>query len=264
MKRVLLILSMLLILTLTACSGIASTPTPLPTVSLAPVSTGGSSAGVVAASAEVVPLRTAQLSFPAVGRVKSVDVKVGDQVTAGQSLVTLDTTLLEARVREAEANLSLAQVQLDYLKRLGTDQHNLDSAQADVDRAQALLDSAKATLDSQSALTAPFDGTIVSVDVEAGETVVPGRVLVLLGDLSRYKIETTDLSENNVARVKVGQTVNVSVDALGKTFTGKVAEIALVSSTLGGDVVFTVTIELDEQPQGLLWGMSAKVEIQAE
>ena len=264
MKRVLLILSMLLILTLTACSGIASTPTPLPTVSLAPVSTGGSSAGVVAASAEVVPLRTAQLSFPAVGRVKSVDVKVGDQVTAGQSLVTLDTTLLEARVREAEANLSLAQVQLDYLKRLGTDQHNLDSAQADVDRTQALLDSAKATLDSQSALNAPFDGTIVSVDVEAGETVVPGRVLVLLGDLSRYKIETTDLSENDVARVKVGQTVNVSIDALGKTFTGKVAEIALVSSTLGGDVVFTVTIELDEQPQGLLWGMSAKVEILAK
>ena len=115
-----------------------------------------------------------------------------------------------------------------------------------------------------AALVAPFDGTIISVDVAAGETVVPGRVAVLLGDLSKYQIETTDLSERDVARVKVGQTVNVSIEALGETFTGKVTSIALVSSTLGGDVVYTVTIELDEQPQGLLWGMSADVEIQIE
>jgi hypothetical protein len=41
-----------------------------------------------------------------------------------------------------------------------------------------------------------------------------------------------------------------------------VTGIALVSSTLGGDVVYTVTIDLDEKPQGLLWGMSADVKIQ--
>ncbi len=67
-----------------------------------------------------------------------------------------------------------------------------------------------------------------------------------------------------MTRVKIGQAVNISIEALGQTFTGKVAEIALVSSTLGGDVVYAVTIELDEQPAGLLWGMSADVEIQAE
>jgi HlyD family secretion protein len=264
MKRVLLILSMLLILTLTACSGIASTPTPLPTVSLDTTSPSGSSAQAVTASAEVVPIREAQLSFPTIGRVKSMDVKVGDKVQAGQSLVTLDTTLLEARVREAEANLSAAKIQLSYLKRIGTDERNLDSAQADVERAQALLDSVKATLASQSALAAPFDGTIVSVNVEAGETVVPGRVVIVVGDLSHYQIKTTDLSERDVTRVKVGQPATVSIEALGQEFNGKVTEIALTSSTLGGDVVFTVTIELDGQPQGLLWGMSADVNIQTQ
>ena len=261
MKR--LIIPILLILTLTACSG-ATTPTPLPTVALDTTSPSGSNPDAITASAEILPVRTAQLAFPAAGRVKSVDVKAGDKITAGQTLITLDTALLLARVREAEANLSIAQIQLDYLDRVGTDERNMDAAKADVERAQALVDSAKATLANQSALVAPFDGTIISVDVEAGETVVPGRVLILVADLSTYQIKTTDLSEIDVTRVQVGQTVSVSIEALGETFTGKVTSIALISSTLGGDVVFTVTIDFDTQPAGLLWGMSADVEIETK
>ena len=264
MKR-LITVHCLLITLLTACSALpSSSPTPLPTVALDSPSPNESSADGLTASGVVVPLRTAQLAFPAIGRVKTVDVKVGDKVKTGQTLVTLDTALLEARVREAEANLAAAEIQVKFLKRVGTDERNLESAEADVERAQALLDSAKATLESQASLAAPFDGTVVSVDVAIGETVVPGRVIMVLGDLSHYRIETTDLSERDVTRVKVGQAVNISIEALGETFTGKVAEIALVSSTLGGDVVFTVTIELDKQPEGLRWGMSADVEIQAE
>lgn len=260
-----LTLTLLLVLTLTACSSLpASSPTPLPTIALAPVSTDGLSTGAITASAVIVPARQAQLSFPAVGRIKSVEVQVGDKVKAGEALAYLDTALLEARVREAESNLAAAEVQVAFLKRVGTDERNLDSAEADVERAQALLDSAKATLAYQSSLIAPFDGTIVRVDVAAGETAVPGRVAILLGDLSYYKIETTDLSERDVTRIKIGQAAQIRIEALGQEFSGRVTDIALISSTLGGDVVFTVTIELDEQPKGLLWGMSADVEIQVE
>jgi RND family efflux transporter MFP subunit len=258
-----LIFPLILILALTACSA-GATPTPLPTVALDTNSQSGSDPDVVTASAEIAPVRDAQLSFPAIGTVKTVDVKVGDKVSAGQTLVTFDTALLEARVREAEAGVSLAEVQLAYLKRVGTDQRNLDSAQADIEASQARLDSAKAALASQSALNAPFDGTIVSVEVERGETVTPGRVIVLLADFSHFQVKTTDLSERDVTRVKVGQPVNISIEALGDTFTGKVSEISLVSSTLGGDVVYAVTIEFDSQPAGLLWGMSADVEIQTK
>jgi multidrug efflux pump subunit AcrA (membrane-fusion protein) len=260
MKR--LIIPILLILTLTACSGGA--PTPLPTVVLDTAPASDAPAGAITASAVVVPLQEARLSFPSIGRVQSVDVKVGDQVQAGQALVHIDTSLLEARVREAEANVAAAEIQVKYLKRVGTDERFLESAEADVERAQALLDSAKAMLESQAALAAPFDGTVVTVDVAPGETVVPGRAVILLGDLSKYQIETTDLSERDVTRVKVGQPVRVFIEALNQDFTGKVVKIDLISSTLGGDVVFTVTVELDKQPQGLLWGMSADVEIQTE
>jgi RND family efflux transporter MFP subunit len=258
---------MITALSLSACTATASTPTAIPTVSLdsnnnSSSSAQSSDANSVSAKAVIVPVNDAQLSFSAVGRVTSVEVKAGDKVTAGQTLVKLDTTILEAKVKEAEAGVQAADAQIRYLNRLATDPLHYESAQADLERAQALLDSAKAVLASQSTLTAPFDGTIVSVDINPAETVVPGQVVIVLGDLSKYQIETTDLSERDVTRVQTGQSAKVFIEALNEEFTGKVIDVDRVSSTLGGDVVFKVTIELDQQPQGLLWGMSADVQIQ--
>ena len=250
---------------LSACASIAATPTPIPTVVLSnnnsSSSTQSSDGDAVSASASIIPVKKAELSFANVGRVKAVHVKVGDQVKSGQVLVELDTTLLEAKVKEAEANVAVAQVQVNYLKRVGTDEVHLESAQAEADRAQALLDSANTTLATQSKLVAPFDGTIVLVDISPAETVVPGGVVITMGDFSTLQVETKDLSERDVPRVQIGQTANVFVEALGEEFPGKVVDISRISSTVGGDVVFKVTIDLDPQPQGLLWGMSADVNI---
>lgn len=265
MKKKYFIVSVVIALFLSACASTAQ-PTAIPTVSLDDGNTAtnsqSSDSDSVSASAIIVPVNDARLSFSAVGRVTAVDVKVGDRVTAGQILVTLDTTIQEARVREAEANLLAAQVQLKYNKRLGLDEVHLETSEAEVARTQALVDSAKAVLASQSTLVAPFDGTIVSLDIAPAETVVPGSVVIVLGDLSGYEIETTDLSERDVTRVHVGQPVTVFIEALGEEFSGKVADVARISTTLGGDVVYKVTIQLDDQPEGLLWGMSADVEIQ--
>ena len=260
-----LLIIIVIALLLTAC-GSASTPTAIPTVSLddngSPSNNQSSDANSISAAAVVVPPNEARLSFSTVGRVTSLDVKVGDKVTAGQILVALDTAIQEAGVRQAEANLLAAQIQVKYQKRLGVDEVHIQTAEAEVARAQALLDSANAVLTSQSTLLAPFDGTIVSVDISPAETVVPGQVVIVLGDLSNYQIETTDLSERDVIRVQIGQPAKIFIEALNEEFTGKVIDVDRVSSTLGGDVVYTVTIELDTQPQGLLWGMSADVQIE--
>lgn len=252
-------------LVLSACGATASTPTAIPTVSLdnnnSSNATQSSDANAVSASAIIVPVKDARLSFSAVGRVTEVNVEVGDQVSAGDVLVQLDTAMLEAKVKEAEAGVAAADAQIRYLNRLATDPLHYESAQADLERAQALLDSAKVTLASQSTLTAPFDGTVISVDIAPAETVVPGQVVIVLGDLTRYQVETTDLSERDVTRVQVGQPAKVFIEALNDEFTGKVTDIDRVSSTLGGDVIFKVTVDLDQQPQRLLWGMSADVQI---
>jgi RND family efflux transporter MFP subunit len=262
-----LLIFVITILILTAC-GSASTPTAIPTISLddngSPSNNQSSAAAdSISAAAVVVPPNEARLSFSTIGSVTSVGVKVGDQVTAGQTLVTLDTTIQEASVRQAEANLLAAQIQVNYQKRLGVDEVHIQTAEAEVERARALLDSANAVLKSQSTLLAPFDGTVVAVDISPAETVTPGQIVIVLGDLSNYQIETTDLSERDVIRVQRGQPAKIFIEALNEEFSGNVIDVDRVSSTLGGDVVYTVTIELDTQPKGLLWGMSADVQIEA-
>ena len=262
MKKIHLIVFIILALALilTACSSSSSTPTAIPTVVL---SANPAASNALTASGQVVPVQHVQLSFPLTGIAKTVEVKAGDMVTANQTLATLDTTVQEAQVREDEADVAKAQTQVDLLKRLGTtSQEDLDGAQADVDHAQAIVDSAKATL-AEATLTAPFNGTIAEVDLSPAETVVPGQIVIVMGDLSQFQIETTDLSERDAPNVKVGQTATVSIAALNKQFTGKVSDVARISTTVGGDVVYKATIQLDTQPQGLLWGMTTDVTIQS-
>lgn len=263
MKSVYVTLFFIAALLLTACSS-GSTPTALPTVSLDSGSPSTSnSGGSVTASGEVRPIDHVELSFPTSGNVKTVDVAAGDQVTAGQTLATLDTAVLEAKVKEAEANVIIAESHVRYLERVGTAAEELDSAKADVDSAKAAVDIAKAQL-SQGIITAPFAGTVASVDISPAEFVNSGQVVVTMGDLTQFRVETTDLGEKDVAIVAPGAQANVFIEALNKEFTGKVIDVARISEEVGGDVVYRVTIELDEQPEGLRWGMSADVTIQGQ
>ena len=272
MKKSFWVIISLLAIVLSAC-GQSGTTEAVPTVVLeggsSTTSQSQSSSDTVAASAIVVPIQEVNMAFTSVGRVTQVNVQVGDKVSAGDVLVQLDTSVLEARVREAEANLHYAEIQLSYLVRnmgcrgegCAPSQQHIEVAENDVVKAQALVDSAKAVLAAQSNLIAPIAGTVVSVDVAPAETVSPGQVVVTIGDLSKYRIETTDLSERDVTRVQVGQSATVFIEALGEEFEGKVADVARISSELGGDMVYAVTIDLNKQPEGLLWGMSADVEI---
>lgn len=270
MKKIYIIL-LISMLGLTAC-GQASEPEAIPTIVLDsseitnPQTTNPTSS--VSASGIVVPVKEVSLSFTNVGRVTSVNVNVGDKVNAEDVLIQLDTSILEAKVKEAEANLAYAQIQLEYLIRnvgcrtncAPTEQH-LEVAENDVARAQALLDSAKAVLSTQSNLTAPFAGTVVAVNISPSETVTPGQVVIVLGDLSSYQIETTDLSERDVHKLQINQPARIFIDALGQEVNGTVIDISRIADSLGGDVVYKVTLKLNEQPAGLLWGMSADVQI---
>ena len=89
-------------------------------------------------------------------------------------------------------------------------------------------------------------------------------MIITLASLNNLRVETTDLSERDLPGVQIGQTARIFVEALNQELTGKVIAIAPRANTVGGDVVYKVTIELDDQPQGLRWGMSAEVNIQTE
>jgi multidrug resistance efflux pump len=94
-----------------------------------------------------------------------------------------------------------------------------------------------------------------------GQVVVPGQILIDLGDLDTLRAVTTDLSERDVVGVAAGQGATVFVEALGIEISGRVAVIAPEATTIGGDVVYEVIIELSGQPPDLRWGMNVEVEI---
>jgi len=272
MKRLLLLTVGLLVLT--ACAS----PTPVASVeTAAPVEeeVQVSSPDAVIASAEVEPAQVSHLGFTVSALVKEIFISEGDVVKADDVLMTLNTPDLEFAVISAEAdfNARTQEAKLQKAEKVlyvnpNTGKKSWYSlpnevfrkAQARADQSKAVWDTASASL-AQATLTAPFDGTVVDLAVIPGELVQVNQIVLTLADLNNFQITTTDLSERDIARVKIGQTASVYVEALDMILTGKVIRISPIAETVGGDVVYPVTIELDEQAKGLLWGMSAEVEI---
>lgn len=234
----------------------------------------GAAQGTVTASAAVVPARVARLGFLISGIAKDVPVKEGDLVQAGQTLMVLDTPELEFAVSEAQAALRAAQSYADLQKyRRVKNQRNgkifydvlpieyRQRADAAVQQAQAALDLAQIRL-AEGTLVASFDGVVTSLSIVPGEFVPADQAVITLAALSALRLETTDLSERDIATVRIGAPVNIFVEALNEDFRGKVIAISPRASTVGGDVVFKVTIAFDRQPENLLWGMTAQVTIE--
>jgi HlyD family secretion protein len=179
---------------------------------------------------------------------------------------TWERSRVELRTAQAVVSTTVAQrnVARAQLARLqaGASSQEIAAAEAAVTRAQAALEAARLAVD-QATLRAPFAGVVTALDVSPGETVMPGQTVLTLAELRHLQVETTDLSEQDVARVTVRQPTTVHVEALNLEIPGQVMDIAPRADTVGGDVVFAVTIALDEQPRGLRWGMSVEVEITA-
>jgi multidrug resistance efflux pump len=182
-----------------------------------------------------------------------------DQLKAGATQYELDAA--RANVAAAQAQRGSAQAQLDLLKA-GATAEQIAVAEAGVKQAQVAADTAQAQL-AKLQLIASFDGTVSSVSIRQGELVAPGQPIVMLGDLSRLRVETTDLGEADVARVRVGQSARLTFDALpGVTLTGKVTRIAPMSTPGQSSVNYTVVVELDRAEAALRWGMTAFVDVQ--
>lgn len=169
------------------------------------------------------------------------------------------TPATPSQLAEAQAQVRSAQAELALLTA-AVRPSALAAAQALVAEAEAGVQAAQNGL-AQTRLTAPFAGTITAVAIAPGEMALPGQPLLTLADLGRLQVETTDLSERDLGQVAVGTPVVVFVEALNQEVAGRVSRIALQAAIAGGDVVYPLVIELDEQPEALRWGMSVDVEV---
>jgi RND family efflux transporter MFP subunit len=192
-----------------------------------PVAPPAKPAGRAIAASGLVEARRENTSIgvPAAGLVTEVCVKVWDRVKAGQSLLKLDDRDLRANLLTEEANITVAEATLRRIqdqyartRKLGlcqpplVSQDELDTSRNDVAVAQAQLDAAQAAVAQTEALlerlivSAPIDGTILQVNVRAGEYTSPtaGSVPVVLGSIDEVQIRA-DVDEQLAPHVKAGQ-----------------------------------------------------------
>jgi multidrug efflux pump subunit AcrA (membrane-fusion protein) len=176
-----------------------------------------------------------------------------------------DFQLLSARNAVAQAQRAVEQAQRDLeAVQEGPDALDLQAAQLEIEAASLALEEAQSALED-ARLEAPFDGTVTTLDIDVGDGVGAGQNVLTLATLDRLQAVTKDLTELDVVRVKVGQDVVVTVDAMpDEEFAGVVSEIALSPGDYRGDVVYAVTIDLAPVNAPLYWGMTALVEIRAE
>ena len=166
---------------------------------------------------------------------------------------TSQAAVAEAAYQEAQWYLSALKGEDIPADASGAMLTQLEQAKADLVAAQNRLE--------QTRLVAPISGVVVEVNVIAGEFASPGKILIVISDMDQLQVRTTDLSERDIINVAIGDPASITVDAVNEEFSGKVTGISPVANTLGGDVVYEVTITFDEPPAGVLGGMTAEVSI---
>jgi len=182
------------------------------------------------------------------------------QTLASQVAFSVTYPLLQAEV-------DLAQLQFDRLQAWQNAYLDPPSpekiAQARTSLRQAELAVEELEWQMQGAqLRVPFDGVVSAVPVDVGEWAAPGTTVVELLDVARWRVETKNVGELEIGRVRLGQEALVRVNAFGdETLHGRVTSISPVSVVQQGDTTYTLIIELAPTELFLRPGMTAQVEI---
>jgi len=173
----------------------------------------------------------------------------------------------ELDIARAEANLALALAQLHEAEKqyeslkAGPDPQDVELTQARLENAQAQLTAAQSGRGDLE-LRAPFSGEIVSLDLKAGEVVSPAAPELVLADLSRWQVETTDLTERDVGLLTPGLQARITMNAFPeREFEGVLREIALSGVESRGAVTYLVSLDFDAGDLPVRWEMTAFVDI---
>lgn len=218
----------------------------------------------------------------------------------GRGAQSADCDSAQASVQQAEEEVRIAELQLQQMAK-GPSQEDIATAQAGLERALGQLASAEAQVQKAEAdleralepaqaediavaaeqveqariavnkakmaledtvLVAPVDGTVVTLEIKAGEYVSPGKPVVHLADLAHWQIETTDLNELNVIRIQEGDPAVITFDALPDLeIKGQVTRIRPMGGMYRGEIAYTVIITPQELDPRLRWNMTAAVTI---
>lgn len=161
------------------------------------------------------------------GVVASVDFKANDRVAAGQVLVKIENSIQQAGLAAARSSVAVARDTLDrtqalYDKKVATTA-DLQAAQNKLDLAQGALAELEARI-AQSAITAPFSGTVGIPKVELGQYIQPGTTVATLQDLTRMRVDFT-VPEQELSQLSLGQPVSLGLTKDHLDFDGVITGI---------------------------------------
>jgi multidrug resistance efflux pump len=189
-------------------------------------------------------------------------IRAQEEWDAAQETLGADDSFTNQAAADAAAALARqAEQRLANLESgEGVDPAQKDAAQARLVSASAAAGSAQAALDALE-LKASATGTVVDADLQPGQRVTAGQPVLTLADFSSWVVQTDNLTEVDVVALKVGQQVQVILDALpGKPLTGEITHINARFEEKRGDITYTVTIKLNQTDPSMRWGMTAAVQ----
>lgn len=208
----------------------------------------------------------AELSFGMSGTITRMTVASGEQVRQGQLLAALDPgtdgsrDIQRLRLDDARRDLEKKKVEFHRSEQLYASGAiplvDLQEDQREMEKAENELAQVAQNLAAET-LTAPFSGTVVEVSQQAGETVVPGKTLMRLVDLSEVKI-TLDVAGDLIGQYRLGQGADIIREG-AEISRGVVSSVTPVTDTKTGK--YRVEIALDNAGGEWLGGMLAKVEV---
>jgi len=255
---------------------------------------------VLTASGYVVAQRQAAIASKGTGRMEYLGVEEGDAVKKGQIIAQLEHDDMDAALRQAEANLSVAKATLlqnqadlneaelnfnrqkDLLEKGLISKSEFDIAEARFKSAHARVEAAKAQIELAEAsvvaaevnventrIRAPFDGTVLTKNADVGEIVAPFAAsssskgaVVTIADMNSLEVEA-DVSESNIQRVTMGQNCEIVLDAFPNyRYPAYVHKIVPTADRAKATVL--TKIRFKERDEKVLPEMSAKVNFLSE
>lgn len=202
--------------------------------------------------------RISEISTEIAGLVDRVEVKQGDRIKKGAPLVRLNTEILDmeisyqkSRIEQIELRIAHAKKNFTRLERLfdksGVSEKEYDDAlftfQDAEKEKQALGDTLQKLLiqKKRSSITAPFDGIVLTKDVDSGSWVQPGKQLVSIGSREDLFVRAP-IAETTLRYIEMGQSVPVTINAFAKELQGTIIDIDPVADMKTKNVFLKITI----------------------
>lgn len=200
------------------------------------------------------------LSFAVAGTIKTMNVRLGQHVSAGQLIATLDPTSMQNSHKVAHAALEQAEDASRRMKELH-DKGSLPDmkwveVQSKLEQARSMEQIARRNLDD-CRLRAPFSGIIAEKSMEAGENVAPGMPVARLVTASSLVVRIS-VPEAEMRSVRTGQKADVAVTAIGgEKIAARVVEKGVVANPLSR--TYEVRLKLENTDKEVLPGMVTEV-----